>query len=118
MICRQTTNNDLTTSSNTDDESNLSINMSSMVDSSTMSMANIEKALKNREKELHQREAQLRAYQEQVMKVEKLAEDATRIGELFVSFDRNRAFVKYQSQCEVEKTVKFRKFKFLKQSNF
>ena len=35
--------------------------------------------MRDREKELIQREAQLKAYQEQVIKVEKLAEDATRI---------------------------------------
>ena len=40
---------------------------------------NFEKAMRDREKELIQREAQLKAYQEQVIKVEKLAEDATRI---------------------------------------
>ena len=46
---------------------------------SMLTPINFEKAMRDREKELIQREAQLKAYQEQVIKVEKLAEDATRI---------------------------------------
>merc|ERR1711981_619485 len=64
MICRQST------SDSNNEDSSLSM---------ALTPINFEKAMRDREKELIQREAQLKAYQEQVIKVEKLAEDATRI---------------------------------------
>merc|ERR1711994_642138 len=57
MICRQSTSD-----SNNEDSS---LNM-------VLTPINFEKAMRDREKELIQREAQLKAYQEQVIKVEKL----------------------------------------------
>ena len=76
MVCRSY-------DSSTDDESALS-NISLMASSVTSSPSNtsltgLEKALKDKERELKSKEAQLQNYHEQVIKVEKLAEDATRI---------------------------------------
>ena len=76
MVCRSY-------DSSTDDESALS-NISLMATSVTSSPSNtsltgLEKALKDKERELKSKEAQLQNYHEQVIKVEKLAEDATRI---------------------------------------